>query len=163
MALDYQYHSTLPCTMLRLHGLPGAQQNWALSQSHTKEPPCSYLEPAGGPRSYKTLLSRKKSTCDSSSVLSTILPTPSCPAMPLQNLRLNYKLVMFFLLLQCGAQRMLNEGVRDSKWVLLISKKLHNSAAATSSPSPHLCDKSCILQAFVKELILQGAGCPLYL
>lgn len=67
------------------------------------------------------------------------------------------------LLLWRGAQRTLNEGVQDSKRTLLVSKKLHNSAAATSSPSPHLCDKFCIPQAFVKELILHSAGCPLYL
>lgn len=67
------------------------------------------------------------------------------------------------LLLQHGAHRTLNKGVQEGKQTLPVSKKLHNSAAATSSLSPRLCDKFCIPQAFVKDLILHGAGCPLYL
>lgn len=76
---------------------------------------------------------------------------------------LNYKQVALLLLLQRGAHRTLNKGVQDSKRNLPVSKKLHNSAAATSSLLPHLCDKFCIPQAFVKDLILHGTGCPLYL
>lgn len=76
---------------------------------------------------------------------------------------LNYKQVALLLLLQRGAHRTLNKGVQDSKRNLPVSKKLHNSASATSSLSPHLCDKFCIPQAFVKDLILHGTGCPLYL
>lgn len=76
---------------------------------------------------------------------------------------LNYKQVALLLLLQRGAHRTLNKGVQDSKRTLPVSKKLHNSASATSSLSPHLCDKFCIPQAFVKDLILHGTGCPLYL
>lgn len=67
------------------------------------------------------------------------------------------------LLFQHGAQRTLSRGVWDSKQTQLVSKKLHNSAVATSSLLPHLCDRFCILQAFVKELIVHGAGCPIYL
>lgn len=74
-----------------------------------------------------------------------------------------YKQVALLLLLQRGAHRTLNKGVQDSKRTLPVSKKLHNSAAATSSLLPHLCDKFCIPQAFIKDLILHGAGCPLYL
>lgn len=67
------------------------------------------------------------------------------------------------LLFQHGAQRTLSRGVWDSKQTQLVSKKLHNSAAATSSLLPYLCEKFCIPRAFVKELIVHSAGCPLYL
>lgn len=88
-------------------------------------------------------------------------PRPKAPCRKLETL--NYKQVALLLLLQDGAHRTLNKGVQDSKRTLPVTKKLHNSTAATSSLLPHLCDKFCIPQAFVKDLILHGAGCPLYL
>lgn len=75
----------------------------------------------------------------------------------------NYEQAERLLLLLNGAHTTLNKGVQDSKRTLSVPKKLHNSAAATSSLSPHLCDKFCIPEAFIKDLILHGAGCPLYL
>lgn len=93
----------------------------------------------------------------------TAIPPHLSKAPPRKLGTLNYKQVALLVLLQHGAHRTLNKGVRDGKQTLPASKKLHNSAAATSSLSPHLCDKFCIPQAFVKDLILHGAGCPLYL
>lgn len=159
--MDCEQRSALPCVTHRLHPLPRAGQNPASSEPHTTEQHLgNNYEARDG---FQMLLSMKEERSSDAWVcwLPSHLTSSTVPSRKLETL--SYKQVALLLLLQHGAHRTLNKAMQDSKQTLPVSKKLHNSVAATSSLSPHLCDKFCIPQAFVKDLILHGAGCPLYL